>query len=147
MALTRRNAEFVKQLKEHPEISNAQAVLNAGYNPNSMVNASKIGTQLLQKPEVQSALQEFTELVEGAIVQTVRDWKDNDQPRKREIAMQNAQYIHDKVHGRSKQQIDMNTRSVTLSIDLTGSLEEPTTPEEPTGNATDQEQPTTPPTT
>jgi len=132
MALTRRNAEFVKQLKEHPEISNAQAVLNAGYNPNSMVNASKIGTQLLQKPEVQSALQEFTELVEGAIVQTVRDWKDNDQPRKREIAMQNAQYIHDKVHGRSKQQIDMNTRSVTLSIDLTGSLEEPTTQEPPT---------------
>lgn len=125
--LTHKQAEFVQELLTNPKATKSSAYKKA-YNTSNMkpetINREAFATA--RKPQVMSRLANYNDLVEGAITKTVSDWKDEDNSRKREIAMQNAQYIHDKIHGRSKQQVEVQSQQVTINIDLTGSdLAEP----------------------
>lgn len=117
--LTKKQAAFVKHIINNPKDSNAEAAAQA-YNLANRNTARVVAAQNLIKPNIRSALSNHVEVVEGAIYKTVHDWKDENNSRKREIAMQNAQWIHDKVFGRSKQQIDVTQTTLSLSIDLTG---------------------------
>lgn len=120
--LTNKQRVFVEELITNPKATKTSAYRKA-YNISPMTKSTTIypeASKTTSIPQVKMALANYTELVEGAITKTVSDWKDEEAPRKREIAMQNAQYIHDKIHGRAKQQIDVQTTSLSLSIDLTG---------------------------
>lgn len=125
--LTRKQAAFVKHIVDNPKSSYTDAARIA-YNLKSgddktNSTARTIAAQNLAKPSIVSALSNHVELIEAATIKTVQDWKDEESPRKREIAMQNAQWIHDKVFGRSKQQVEMTSTSVSINIDLTGQAE------------------------
>jgi len=118
--MKRKEKAFVQEIINNPKISNAQAIINAGYDVTKRTTAAVMGTQLLKKPEIVSALQDYVELTESAITQTVKDWKDSEKPRQREIAMQNAQYIHDKVFGKASQKIETHNVSLIFGMDLSG---------------------------
>jgi len=123
--LTRKQAAFVEELLTNPKATKTSAYKKA-YNISPFTKKESVYRQAIetsQKPQIVSRLANYNDLVEGAITQTVSDWKDEDNSRKREIAMQNAQYIHDKIHGRSKQQVEVQSQQVTISIDLTGTME------------------------
>lgn len=117
---TPKNKAFVQSRLDNPTGSVTQAVLDAGYKAKDRQVASKIGHQLMQKPEIIMALGEHSELFESAIVQTVKDWKDSDKPRKREIALNAAMFGHDKVHGKATTRIESHSSVVKISINLTG---------------------------
>lgn len=122
--LQRKEKAFVQSIIDNPKATNDIHVIRAGYDVKSKTVAGVMGSQLLSRPHIQSALSNYVELTESAMTNTVRDWKDSDTPRKREIAMQNAQYIHDKIFGRSTQKIEQTTTGITLTIDLTSSIKE-----------------------
>lgn len=119
--LTNKQRAFVKHLIENPKSSNTEAAAQA-YNLKNRLTAGVVASENLKKPSIQMALAKYSNTVEDAIIGTVEDWKHEDNSRKREIAMQNAQYIHDKIHGKAKQSIETTTTGVTLVIDLTSSL-------------------------
>lgn len=122
--MKRKEKAFVQEIINNPKISNADAVIRAGYDVKKKSTASVMGNELLKKPEIVSALQDYVELTESAITKTVQDWKDSDRPREREIAMQNAQYIHDKVFGKATQKVESMNVSLHFGMDLTSVSQE-----------------------
>lgn len=56
--LTKKQAGFIREYIK-PNISQARAVFNAGYNAKNMDNASRIGNELIKNPRVCSALDEI----------------------------------------------------------------------------------------
>lgn len=72
-------------------------------------------SQLMAKPEAQIYLQEHITRASNKVVELV----DNEKP---DIALRAAQDVLDRSHGKAKQQVDMNTTGVTLTIDLTSAL-------------------------
>lgn len=124
--LTVKQKAFVKELIDNPKQSATQAVLNAYNRPDKQLtrgSASQIAFDNLRKPNIVSKLQDYSELVESALVDTVKDWKDHEKPRQREIALDSAKFIHDKIYGKSKQQVEVSTQQVTIMIDLTSEAE------------------------
>lgn len=117
--LTRKQQAFVDYLVNNPKDSGTKAALNA-YNVNTEASAAQVAYENLRKPEIVSQLGNSLELVETALIDTVRDWKRSEKPRQREIAMDSAKFIHDKVVGRAKQQIEMTASHVSIVMDLTG---------------------------
>lgn len=118
--LTPKRKAFIQAKIDNPTISNQDAVIRAGYNVSSKVSASNIGNDLMQQPVVQMALAQHNELLESSIIGTVRDWKDSDTPRKREIALTAAMFAYDHVHGKSTTRIESHVESFNVTIDLTG---------------------------
>ena len=49
----------------------------------------------------------------------VNDWKKEENSRKREIAMEQARFIHDKIHGKSTQRVVTHSTTVNLNLKLT----------------------------
>lgn len=126
--LTRKQAAFVKELIDNPKQSATEAAAKT-YNIKSRRNTAEvIAYENLRKPQIIMALGESAELFESAIVGVVRDWKDAETPRKREIALDAAKFGHDKIFGRATTKIESQTSVVQIAINLTGDGEEP--PEE-----------------
>lgn len=121
--LSPKEQAFVDQVINKPRMPRTHAVIAAGYDVSTVASAQSLASQLMAKPHIQSKLQNYTSLVESAMVNTVKEWGDADTPRKREIALQNAQFIHDKVHGKARQSVDITTTAVTFNIDLSGTPE------------------------
>lgn len=118
--MKRKEQAFVQAIIDNPKISNSDAVMQAGYSATSKASAAVMGSHLLKKPQIVSALSSYVELTESAITKTVQDWKDSPKAREREIAMQNAQYIHDKVFGKATQKVEQTTVSLNFGMDLSG---------------------------
>lgn len=124
--LTRKQAAFVKHIVDNPKQSATTAVVNTYGDEGKNLNrntARSIATENLSKPAIQAELMKHSELFESAIVETVRDWKNEDNSRKREIATNLATWGHDKIYGRAKQQIEMKSTRVMINLDLTGQAE------------------------
>lgn len=131
--LTPKQKAFVQELINNPKQSATQAVLKTYGKPNkppTYLSAGQIATDNLRKPQIITKLAQYNDMVESAILQTIQDWKDHDKPRQREIAMHQAQFVHDKIHGKATQKVETRSEQVTISIDLTGV--DTTTPGEPT---------------
>lgn len=122
--LTRKQQAFVKGLIDNPKKS-ATEVASQVYDVKNRSTARSIASENLAKPSIIMALGEHTELFESAIVQVVRDWKDSENTRKREIAVDTARWGHDKIYGRATQSVQVQSNIVRVSIDLTGGNEEP----------------------
>lgn len=128
--MTGKQAAFVQAKIDNPKMTNTDAVIKAGYNVKSRTVANALGTQLMEMPVVQMNLAEHNDLLESAIMGTVEDWKDSNTPRKREIALNAAMFAYDHVHGKATTKIETKSTIVKISIDLTGSGEEPPPEEE-----------------
>ncbi len=120
--LTGKQKAFVKELIDNPKQSATKAAIKAYSEPGKVISPTVAGTiahENLKKPAIISKLQNYTDLVESALVNTVSDWASEDAPRKREIALDAAKFIHDKVHGRATQKVEMQSQQVVITIDMT----------------------------
>lgn len=122
--LTRKQAAFVKHLIDNPKKSATEAAARV-YDVANRNVAKSIATENLSKPAIIMKLGEASQLFESAIVGVVRDWKDAETPRKREIALDAAKFGHDKVFGKATVKIEQQTSVVQIAINLTGDNEEP----------------------
>ena len=125
--LTYKQKEFVRELIDNPKQSATQAALKAyssGDKQPTYQSARVIAHENLTKPNIISKLAQYSDQVESAIMNTMLDWKDEDSPRKREIAMDMAKYTHDKIHGKATQRIEQKTEAVVISIDLSTGVNE-----------------------
>lgn len=125
--LTRKQKAFADALMSDPKKTQAQAYMEA-YDVKP--DASKYSIQVeasrtLKKPSVISYLANYNELIENTLLSTVNDWGNSDNTRQREIAVNTAEFIHDKIHGKAKQQIQTESKVVTISINLAGDGELP----------------------
>lgn len=128
--LTTKQKLFIKEKLDNPKQSDTQAAIKAYSTPDKQISpasAQVIAFENLRKPAITSKLEDANELVESALIGTVKDWGDHDKPRQREIALDSAKYIHDKVHGRATQSIETKSTQVVVNIDLT----KPDNPPEP----------------
>ena len=126
--LTPKQKAFVQELIQNPKQSATQAVLKTYGKPDKPISyntARSVASENLTKPAIQSKLIQYSDMVEQAIMQTIQDWKDHDKPRQREIAMNQAQFVHDKIHGKATQKVETRSEQVTISIDLTRGSEQP----------------------
>ena len=120
--LTGKQKAFVKELIDNPKQNATQAAMKAYSTPEKPIkheSARQLAYENLKKPQIISKLQNYTDLVESALVGTVEDWSKEDAPRKREIALDAAKFIHDKVHGRATQKVEMQSQQVVITIDMT----------------------------
>jgi len=123
--LTPKQRAFVDELVNNPKQSATQAVLKtygSPENPPTYASARDIASSNLAKPLIITELAKYNNMVENVLINTINDWGSEENTRKREIAVDTAKYVHDKIHGRAIQQIQSTTNSITLSIDLTSSL-------------------------
>jgi len=120
--LTPKQKAFVQELIDNPKQSATQAVLKTYGKPDKPISyqtARSVASQNLTKPNIKTKLAQYNDMVESAILQTIQDWKNHDKPRQREIAMNQAQFVHDKIHGKATQKVETRSEQVTISIDLT----------------------------
>lgn len=121
--LTRKQEAFVRELVENPKQSATASAMKTYGKPDKPITyqtANAIAVENLQKPAIQTELAKYTKQVEDTLYRAVVDWGDSEQPRKREIALDSAKFIHDKVHGKATQKVETRSEQVTISIDLTG---------------------------
>ncbi len=119
--LTNKQKAFVQELLTNPKATKTSAYKKAyDVNPNTKIESihrQAIATS--RNPQVLSVLSAHNDIVEESLINVVKDWGREENTRKREIALNNAQYIHDKVHGKATQQIETKQSVVSISIDLT----------------------------
>lgn len=103
---------------ENPKASGTD-IAQQVYNVSNRQTAQVIASENLSKPIIQTELAKYTKQIEDTLYRAVVDWGDSDTPRKREIALDSAKFIHDKVHGKATQRVETRSEAVTISIDLT----------------------------
>jgi len=116
--LTRKQRAFVEELVNNPKQSATQAVLKT-YNTTDYHTAGDIAHTNLKKPEIVTELAKYNNMVENSIITTINRYKDSDQLEEVKEAMQNARWVHDKVHGKATQKLETTSKVLTLNIDLT----------------------------
>lgn len=119
--LTRKQQHFVDLLLSDKKISATESAMQA-YNASNRNTAKSIAQENLTKPAIQSYLAKHSNTVEQVLLNTMTEWQDHEKPRQREIAIDVAKYVHDKIHGKAKQITEVQSSGVTLNIDLTGSV-------------------------
>lgn len=117
MALTRKQAAFVKHLLDNPKDSATEAA-EQSYNLKNRQTAGQVAHENLRKPEIISELAKHNTMIESALINTVAEWKEHEKPRQREIAMDSAKYIHDKIHGKATQKVEQTVNTVNLTLSL-----------------------------
>jgi phage terminase small subunit len=111
--LTRKQAAFVKELVENPKQSATQAVLKT-YNVTSNHSAEVIASENLRKPEIVSHLNDYNDIAENTITNTIIDYKNSDNIKQRTLAVTTAQWLHDKVNGKAT----IRTENTNLNINI-----------------------------
>lgn len=117
--LTRKQKAFADTLLNDKKISATQAV-KATYNTTTDHSAEVIAHENLRKPEIVSYLESHGDMIEQVLVNTIKDYATSDDIKQRTLAINTGEWIHDKIHGKAKQQIDVRSQAITLNIDLTG---------------------------
>lgn len=122
--LTRKQKAFVQYMINNPKDSATKAV-KATYGttdkPVTELSARNIAHTNLTKDNIRTELAKYSGMVEDSIITTINRYKDSDQLEEVKEAMQNARWVHDKVHGKAVQQIQSNSTKLVLNIDLTQS--------------------------
>lgn len=120
--LTRKQRAFVEELVNNPKQSATQAVLKTYGTPDkptTYATANDIARTNLQKPSIQTELAKYNNMVENSIITTINRYKDSEQLEEVKEAMQNARWVHDKVHGKATQKLETTSKVLNISIDLT----------------------------
>lgn len=121
--LTRKQKAFADALINDKKLSATQAALQTYGKPDKPTTygtANDIARTNLQKPAVRSYLEGHSDMIEQTLINTVKDYGQSDDIKERTLAVNTGEWIHDKIHGKAKQQIDIRSQAITLNIDLTG---------------------------
>jgi len=116
--LTRKQAAFVRHLVENPKESATEAAYQT-YDVANRGVAEQIAFDNLRKPSIVTELSKYNNLVENTLINTLNDYKDSTHLGERSLAIDTAKYVHDKIHGKAKQSLDIQHTKVSIQIDLT----------------------------
>ncbi|SRR6266542_1796458 len=100
-------------LNSGKKISKVKAVMEAYPNAN-YVSARSMAAENFAKPRIQAYLADHEEEAQQTIVEMMNQRDD------KRLALDAAKDIQDRVHGKAKQMVEVNSTSVSMSIDLTG---------------------------
>ena len=114
--LTKKEKAFADHLINNPKESGTEAAMQT-YNARNRKTASVIATENLAKPSVKTYLAKHNDRVEQVLFNTVDQWGEHEKPRQREIAMDTAKYIHDKIHGKATQKVETTGVHISMQID------------------------------
>lgn len=120
--LTRKQEAFVRHLVENPKDSATDAALATYGSPGkelAYATAGAIAYENLNKPQIISELSKYNNLVENTIINTINDLNTSDKTADRALALDAAKYVHDKLHGKAVQKVDVQSTKLSISIDLT----------------------------
>ena len=105
--LTKKQEAFVKELLDNPKQPASKAVTKAYSEPGKPPVVGNVAKTLayenLKKPAIISKLQDYTDLVESALVGTVEDWSKEDWAKLEETELEAPISINGKLYGRSRQ--------------------------------------------
>ena len=114
-----RAQKFAKLLTQGSKIKQAYKDTHDTSNYTSEQAVQVEAGKYLRKPLVQNELAIYTDLSETVLVSTMADYGLSERPREREIAVDVAKFVHDKVHGKAKQSVEVQSTTVNLHLDLT----------------------------
>lgn len=117
--LTRKQKAFADTILNKPKQSATETAMQT-YDIENRNTARAIASENLAKPSIQSYLEQHSDLTEQTIVNTIKEYAVSDDIKQRTLAITSSQWVHDKIHGKAKQQIDVRSQAITLNIDLTG---------------------------
>lgn len=129
--LTRKQRVFTEYLINNPKAS-ATTAAKAAYNVTTEGSARIQAHDTLTKPNVQLELARHSATAELSLLEVLEYSKQygRDQSGRGEqgasyagVAVSVAKDILDRVHGKAKQRTEVETRAVTLNIDLSGTLD------------------------
>lgn len=129
--MTGKQQAMVTERLKDPKAPNSTIIKRAGYNLTGTGNrptntASQIYLENMRNPEISKALESVVDEVEQVLIDNVREYRDSDKQWQRQLSNDNAKWIREAVRGKAIQQIQTTTTGVTLNLDLTSSLAEPT---------------------
>lgn len=123
--ISRKDKKMVELYLSDPKITKTQAY-KMTHNFGEDTKQSSLHTQAsdaFRKPEVKTMLAKYSGLVEDTLINTIDDWGRHDKPRQREIAIDTAKFVHDKIHGKATQRVEQTTTSLEISLDLSQDFE------------------------
>jgi phage terminase small subunit len=123
--LTRKQQIFVQHLIDHPKAS-AKSAAQAAYNVTTEKSAEVIASENLRKPEIVAYLENHAQDAKSTLLEVMRYSKEHGKTFSKEgaayaaVAVNASKDVLDRVYGKAKQQVEINSTAVTLSIDLSG---------------------------
>lgn len=110
--LTRKQANFVKELLRDPKQSVSEVVKKT-YNVSNNNVAAVMGNENLSKPNILMHLQNHSAEAEVRVLEMMKQDED------KRLAFDASRDILDRVHGKATQRVETQSTSVNISIDLT----------------------------
>jgi hypothetical protein len=127
--LTRKQTAFIKHIVDNPKstgVEAAQAVYGKPDKPISYRTANAIAVENLQKPAILLELAKHSQTAENTLLDVMnvsREYAktgDKSGAQYASVAVQTANSILDRLHGKAKQTTEVEQRSVNINIDLSG---------------------------
>lgn len=105
-------------------MSKKDAYLTAYGKDKDLPAASQKSVNMFKTKGVQIALREYKDLAEQTLVDVMSDWGRSVKPRERELALDAAKYVHDKLEGKATQRVETKSEVISFSINLQAQQEE-----------------------
>lgn len=105
-------------LKAEKKISKTKAA-QVAYPTATYDSARQLAASGFAKPHVQAYLADHDQEAQQTIVEMMQQRED------KRLAFDAARDLEDRIHGKAKQQVEVNSTSVSMTIDLTGGVLSP----------------------
>jgi phage terminase small subunit len=131
--LTGKQKAFADYLLANPTKPKADAVIQAGYKIAKRGTASQVAHENLKKPEIMLYLAKHSDTASNTVLEVLNHSKQqmySDDKRGVDwgnLAEKTANSILDRVHGKARQQIEVQSTHVSITLDLTGGAYDDTT--------------------
>lgn len=121
--LTRKQQAFVQQLVDNPKISATEAAARA-YNVGTRKVASTVAAENMAKPSVIQWLEDHAKQAENTVTEIMTYALDEGKrgghvgAAYAGVGLSAANSVLDRVHGKATQRVEMQTKAVVITIDL-----------------------------
>lgn len=122
--LTGKQRQFVQAIVKNPSQPAYKAVQEAGYNAKDMNVASSIAVENLQKPAILAELAKYDETAQNTVIEVMNYSKELGKSGTTagasyaSTAVQSANSLLDRIHGKSTQRTEVTSKAVVLNINL-----------------------------
>ena len=111
--LTRKQAQFVKELKKDPKITPTEAARRA-YKGVTDKTARVVASKNMQNSKIISHLSAFNDIAETTIHNAISDFGNSPDIKERTLAVDTAKWVHDKNHGKAVQKSENTTLTISI---------------------------------
>lgn len=108
---------FVDELLKNPKLSQTEAYMRTHKTTNAR-SAGVSASKLLAKPNILIYMEEHVDMARNKVVQLMNTASRED------IQFRSAQDVLDRVYGKPKQAVELQSKVLKINIDLTSAIEE-----------------------